>query len=171
MNKIENSVLSDVINKRQSDHVVNALAETNRYYNEYVLKKTLADILDEACYGSNTDFPIEMLPDALEELRMNYILCSPRVLELVPISLYLAKNSYGMTCCEYYLLGVEVHQSEYCSNIKYYIFVVENNHYRRIEITNKFSTLHLTKDYSYKPKCIGNIIDGLAYGNRGNDIG
>jgi hypothetical protein len=167
---IDSSILSEVINKRQSEYVVNALTETTDYFKNYILKRTLADILNEASRVCNTDFPVEMISEALEELKMYYIFNSPDIRDLVPISCYLAKDSYGMTCVEYYLLGMEVLQSEFFSDVKYYLFIVDSA-FRRIEITNKFSTSHLIKDSSYKPKCLGDIMDGITANNRGDDIG
>ncbi len=169
---IDSGILSEVINKRQSEHVVNALTETKDYFKNYTLKRTLADILNEASRVCNTDFPVEMISEALEELEMYYIFNSPDIRDLVPISCYLAKDGYGMTCVEYYLLGVEVIESYmFPPEIKYYLFIVENNALRRIETTETFITSHLTKDYFYQPKSLGDIIDGLASGNRGDDIG
>ncbi len=173
---IDSSILSEVINKRQSEHVVNALAETKRRFNDYVSKRTLAEILVEASRVCNNEFLIDTvlydISDALEELEMHYILNSPDIRDLVPISCYLAKDNYGMTCVEYYLLGVEYVESYMFSpEIKYYLFIVENNVLRRIEATETFITSHLTKDYFYQPKCLGDIIDGLASGYSGDNIG
>ena len=173
---IDSGILSEVINKRQSERVVNALADVKEYFKNYIFKRTLADILDEASRVCNTDFLIDTvlydISDALEELEMHYILNSPDIRDLVPISCYLDNDNYAMTCVEYHLLGVELVESYMFSpEIKYYLFIVENNVLRRIETTETFITSHLTKDYFYQPKCLGDIIDGLASGYRGDDIG
>lgn len=163
--------LSDIINNGQPEIVISALEESKKYFQTHILTMTIADILDEAYELCNTRFPVDMLSDALEELEMCYILSDSDVRSLIAPSCFLSKDEFGSTITEYYLLGLTVIPLMFYNNLNYYLLIIENNRIRRIEITNKFSTSDLVKDNSYIPTSVGNILDGLASGNRGDDIG
>ncbi len=174
---INSDVLLDVINKGQTNHVVKVLEEAKKSFNVYAYNRTFKEIFEEAKYVSGCEYSTDKISyevtDALEELEMHYTLENSNVRDLVPISCYLANDNYGTTRMKYYLLGIEVIGSMiFDPEVKYYLFIVDNNYIRRIETTDTFITTNLIKDYNYQPRSLGDIIDELETNHYwGNDVG
>lgn len=161
MRKVNLCVLSDIIDKKQSEHVVKTISRAKKYFNECISKKPVHAILDEVNSMYHNSYGINSLSFALSELENSYVLNYPDVRELVPLTRYCTKDSYEMTIDEYYLLGAEVNVNESNGFINFYIIVIENMRYPKLMITRNFLTKYLVKDNAYTPVQLDKILNKL----------